>query len=152
MTPNEIIREGRELLASELPPPDWKWTKATVILPAALDALEEATRRAEIAEAYAGDVQRYREMVIAAEARAERAEAALAKANEQCDRMHRIATDEAEARVRAEADRDEARRMYCHLSAIGNGGLPGNAKARIECGYHWPHEVDRLFPEEVKRG
>lgn len=133
MTPDEIIREGRQLSEDDCGTLEFA-ARGRTLLSAALDALEEATKRAEIAEAYAGDVQRYREMVLAAEDRAERAaraESALAK---------------------AEAERDEARKRAVDEISHRWVVLDVNSKREYAASLWGRDAADRLFPKEGSNG
>ena len=97
--------------------------------PAALDALEEAGRAlANLLRELNGEAH----LTVEAVDRAEKAESSLAASDA--------------ARVRAEGERDEARRMYC-VTNVDNQHPTG----REVCLREWPSAADSLFPDgEVK--
>ena len=104
--------------------------------PAALDALEEAGRAlANLLRELNGEAH----LTVEAVDRAEKAESSLAASDA--------------ARVRAEGERDEARRMYCtHASEAACVLGLSHPTPRCIAEVNWPAAADSLFPpdEEVK--
>jgi len=107
--------------------------------PAALDALEEAGRALDRANERCPATVDWRGMRIELETECRRLSDRTLKAESS------LAASDA-ARVRAEGERDEARRMYC-VTNVDNQHPTG----REVCLREWPSAADSLFPDgEVK--